>query len=251
MSRPKVLDVFCGAGGAAWGYYNAGFDVVGVDHSPQKNFPFTFIQKDAMEVLAHEQRWIRHEFDAIHASPPCQVYSIATHMQGTQDNHDDLVAPVRELLWQIGLPWVLENVPEAPTDGITLCGSQFGLKVQRHRRFETSFAVNEQMPGCVHEGLLPFKHKGERAYADAMGCTWMNKIEARQAIPPAYTEFMGGLLMRQIANPPRVDYLLSKEEIDQIKRRIRSPHAVYSTIVHQDVPRLIASLETALDKMVD
>lgn len=247
MSRPKLLDLFCGAGGAAWGYYNAGFDVVGIDKNPQKNFPFPFIQKDVMDVFANEQDWIKSEFDAVHASPPCQTYSIATHIQKTQANHDDLVAPVRDYLWQVGLPWVLENVPEAPTDGITLCGSQFGLKVQRHRRFETSFTVNQQMPSCVHDGLIPFNHKAERAYADAMGCTWMNKIEARQSIPPVYAEFMGTLLIKQIIEPETPPAYLSSEEIQQIRRKIKSPHAVYSNIVHQDLPRLLDALDAAYE----
>jgi hypothetical protein len=190
-SRPRLLDLFCGAGGSAVGYSRAGFDVVGVDKYPQPHYPFEFHQADVMEMEVGELV----DFDAIHASPPCQHYSRATAWRGNRDDHPDLVGPTRELLRTTGLPWVLENVPEAPTFGITLCGSQFGLEVRRHRRFETSWEWFTMMEPCQHYGLRAFEHKRERAYADAMGCEWMNRDEGRQAIPPAYTTFIGSQLL--------------------------------------------------------
>ena len=100
------------------------------------------------------------------------------------------------LLNATGLPWVMENVPEAPIrHDLLLCGSQFGLRVRRHRAFETSPRLFSLIAPCRHRDLLPFMHKGERAFADAMGCEWMTNREARQAIPPAFTEHIGEMLM--------------------------------------------------------
>lgn len=133
MRKPRLLDLFCKAGGAGYGYWQAGFDVVGVDIEPQKRYPFTFIQADALEYLA------RHggEYDAIHASPPCQAFSkMKNPDKAHRKAHPDLVDPVRELLMRTGRPYIIENVPGAPLlSPVTLCGSQFGLKVYRHRVF--------------------------------------------------------------------------------------------------------------------
>lgn len=177
------------------GYHRAGFEVVGVDNRPQKRYPFAFVQDDAIAYLARHGR----EFDAIHASPPCQAYAGVTAWRGDQSKHPDMVGVTRALLDHIGRPYVIENVPEAPLRvDLLLCGSQFGLKVKRHRIFESNLPLmNPGMP-CKHDGLLPFMHKGERAYADAMGCTWMSNREGRQAIPPAYTEHIGAQLIEQI-----------------------------------------------------
>jgi DNA (cytosine-5)-methyltransferase 1 len=192
-SKPRLLDLFCGAGGAAMGYSRAGFEVVGVDIAPQPHYPFEFHQADALAFLLRDMH-----FDAIHASPPCQHYSSATAWRGDRDKHPDLIDPVRKLLKAVGLPWVLENVEAAPLTGVVLCGSQFNLKVRRHRGFETSWTFDMGLrPACQHNGLKAFEHKQERAYADAMGCTWMNTTEARAAIPPAYTEFIGAQLLDQ------------------------------------------------------
>lgn len=182
----KVLDLFCGPGGAAVGYARAGFEVVGVDIDPQKNYPFEFRQADAMS-------YPLDGFDLIHASPPCQRYSQATKWRGTPEDHPDLLQPTIDRLMASGTPWIVENVPGAPmTPDVILCGSMFGLKVRRHRLFRTSLVNHLWLtPKCNHQGLLAFMHKGERAYADAMGCTWMTAVEAREAIPPAYTEFLG------------------------------------------------------------
>lgn len=193
MARPKLLDLFCGAGGAAAGYHRAGFDVVGVDIRPQPRYPFEFHQADAMTCPLDG-------FDAIHASPPCQHYANVTAWRGAPGDHPDLIGPTRQRLIDSGLPWVIENVPEAPIRrDLLLCGSQFGLKVRRHRAFETSPRLFALVPPCRHRDLLPFMHKGERAYADALGCHWMTNREAREAIPPAFTEHIGHLLMRELA----------------------------------------------------
>lgn len=188
----RLLDLFCGAGGAAMGYHRAGFDVVGVDIRPQPNYPFEFHRGDALT-------WPLQGFDAIHASPPCQAYANVTAWRGERVNHPDLLPAVRARLVHCGVPWVIENVDGSPmTPDFILCGSMFGLKVRRHRWFLTSWAGFELVPSCQHTRLLPFMHKGERAYADAMGCHWMTSHEAREAIPPAYTEWLGGRLLERL-----------------------------------------------------
>ncbi|POG47227.1 DNA cytosine methyltransferase [Streptomyces sp. ZL-24] len=189
-----VLDACCGAGGLSMGYYLAGYDVVGVDLHPMPNYPFTFHQADALDFVAKHGA----DFDLIHGSWPCQHFARVTAWRGKRSDHPDLLTPGREVMQSTGRPWVIENVPEAAWSrhlraDYLLCGSQFGLNVRRHRAFETSWGGGgDLLPPCWHhKGLLPFEHKGERAYADAMGCTWMNKTEARQAVPPAYTEWIG------------------------------------------------------------
>lgn len=195
MSRPLMLDLFCGAGGCAAGYHAAGFDVVGVDINPQPRYPFRFVQGDALEYLAA----YGGEFDAIHASPPCQHYAPVTRWRGDADHHPDMISQARELLTRVGRPWVIENVFHAPLRGaVLLCGTMFGLRIRRHRLFESSLLLFAPMP-CRHSADdLPFMHKGERAFADAMGCKWMTNREGRQAIPPACTEFIGRQILRTL-----------------------------------------------------
>lgn len=198
-SRPKLLDLCCGAGGLSVGYQRAGFEVTGVDLHPMPRYPFAFHQADALEYLAGiTASGEVEEYDLIHASWTCQYYARVTAWRGSRNDHPDLLTPGKKLMQASGRPWVIENVPEAAWAGAmradyTLCGSQFGLNVRRHRTFETSWGGGgDLLPPCWHhKGLLPFEHKGERAYADAMGCTWMNKTEARQAVPPAYSEWIG------------------------------------------------------------
>lgn len=187
---PRLLDLFCGAGGASMGYHRAGCDVVGVDITPQPRYPFEFHQADAMTFPLDG-------FDAIHASPPCQAYASVTDWRGRRASHPDLIADTRDSLNAKGRPWVIENVPEAPILAhYLLCGSMFGLRIRRHRAFETNWTALAMAWPCYHKrDALPFTHKGERAFADAMGCEWLSAREARQAIPPAYTEHIGTQLL--------------------------------------------------------
>ena len=222
-----LLDLFCGAGGCAVGYRRAGFThIVGVDINPQPRYPFAFIQGDALAYLKEHG----HQYDAIHASPPCQRYSVSTKSNlFRQYDHPDLYSPVRKLLIRSGKPWVIENVVGSPLhDPVKLCGSMFGLLVQRHRLFETSFEITDA-PECRHElfvGNYPCgrssrsKRAGERSkvvhvygqgcsrgdrdlWARAMGIDWMTMKEMAQAIPPAYTEWIGKHLLATVATQGR------------------------------------------------
>lgn len=217
MTRPRLLDLFCGAGGAAVGYHRAGFDVLGVDIAPQKNYPFEFIQTDALEYLRVPTRG----FDAIHASPPCQAYTqSALSQRNAGKEYPDLLAPTRDALDATGLPWVIENVPDAPMRAdYVLCGCRFGLRTEsrmglrRERWFETSWHGFDMAPGHDHtEPAISVVGHGTPSwvraklgrnptiaeYREAMGIDWMNRNELSQAIPPAYTEYMGGELLKQI-----------------------------------------------------
>ncbi|SES06681.1 DNA cytosine methyltransferase [Lentzea albida] len=195
--QPTMLDLYSGAGGAAYGYRMAGWHVTGVDINPQPRYAgHVFHQGDALEFLAAHG----HEFDAVHASPPCQHYANVTRWRGDQDEHVDLLADTRDALTRSYAPWVIENVPEAPLrPDFLLCGSMFDLRVRRHRAFETSGWGLQLTAPCNHRmGLRPFNHSNERAYADAMGCSWMSAREGRQAVPPAYTEHIGLTLLDQL-----------------------------------------------------
>jgi DNA (cytosine-5)-methyltransferase 1 len=209
---------------------------VGVDLKPQRNYPFDFIQADALEYLAQIDPVTgmagAPSFDAIHASPPCQAYSVATSRWGQahQNGHPDLIARTRELLEGSGLPWVIENVPGSPLRApVQLCGSSFGLDLQRHRLFESSFPL--LAPPCVHGWQTPrfppnrSGRKGRRArvicvaghgsrrldvdegggkasvaeWRRVMEIDWAsNRDELREAIPPAYTELVGHQLLAQV-----------------------------------------------------
>jgi DNA (cytosine-5)-methyltransferase 1 len=192
------------------GYHRAGFEVVGVDINPQPHYPFEFIQADAMT-------YPLEGFDAIHASPPCQRYSMATP-HDNREKHPDLVAATRARLQATGLPWVIENVVGAPVRGdIVLCGCLFGLNLRRKRLFETSWRDFSLQHPCTHDGPVPSvvghgtpSWVRERLgynptihdYRAAMGINWMNRNELSEAIPPAYTAFIGRQLIRAIALQP-------------------------------------------------
>jgi DNA (cytosine-5)-methyltransferase 1 len=205
VSGKRMLDSFCHAGGAAKGYHDAGFEVTGVDIEPMPHYPYEFIQADALDVLADSA--FLAQFDAIHASPPCQTFARVTAWRGDRDDHPDLLTPTLTLLAGVSQPWIVENVPEAAPllrADYTLCGTHFELPVRRHRIFQAGnwtppFELLTPCQCYRNPRLLPFMHKGERAYADAMGCTWMTKEEGRQAIPPAYTEHIGRQLLGVLA----------------------------------------------------
>jgi DNA (cytosine-5)-methyltransferase 1 len=211
--KPRLLDLFCGAGGAAMGYHRAGFEVVGVDIAPQPRYPFEFMQADALHVLTEwraEDRW--GQFDAIHASPVCKRYSVVTPARA-RDSHPDQIGPVRELLTGSGIPWVIENVPGAPLrPDLKLCGCMFELpNLKRERWFETSWQAFAMRAPCDHRepvitvsgtgaGNQHARH-GHIGFADwrrAMGIDWMTGKELAQAIPPAYTEYIGRCLLEQM-----------------------------------------------------
>jgi C-5 cytosine-specific DNA methylase len=146
--RPRLLDLFCGAGGAAMGYARAGFEVVGVDIAPQPRYPFEFHLEDALEFLPLRRIW--GDFDAIHASPPCQRWTRAQNAAQNADGHPDLITPLRPLLEATGLPYVIENVVGAPLrDPVKVCGLSLGLGVKRHRLFESN--VSLFVPPCVDD----------------------------------------------------------------------------------------------------
>lgn len=219
MTRPLLLDLFCGAGGAAKGYHDAGFDVVGVDIEPQPRFPFRFLQKDAMQVLAdllcgwNVSELNAKDFSAIHCSPPCQRYSQMTP-KDRRDDYPDLIAKCRTGLEIIGKPFVIENVPSAASllmSPLMLCGSMFGLNLRRHRFFELGNWYTLGPAMCEHKPspvLITGTHR--RTYEpryeytvqqcrDAAGIDWMTRTEIDQAIPPAYTEYIGKRLIEHLA----------------------------------------------------
>jgi hypothetical protein len=220
--NPRLLDLFCGAGGAARGYQEAGFYVVGVDKEPQPNYcGDEFYESDALQFLSMELSDTGGplQFDAIHASPPCQAYSgLAHHPQNRGNEYPELIEPTRRLLLDSDLPFVIENVEGAPLLNPTmLCGSAFGLPIKRHRLFETTFPM--MSPGCAH-GSLPKRFKvwrhgreidsafvpvygtggGKAAehWAEAMGIDWMTRAEMAQAIPPAMTRHIGFYLLAEV-----------------------------------------------------
>jgi len=214
--RPRLLDLFSGAGGAAMGYHRAGFDVTGIDVAPQPNYPFRFVQADALDYLtAHGA-----EFDTIHASPPCHDHTALSALVG-HDGTGRLLALTRTALDATGRPWVIENVQGAKMRrDLTLCGELFGLAVIRHRYFELGGWTAPQPAHRVHRGRVAGWRHGEyfdgpyfAVHGDgggkgnltqqraAMGIDWMTKRELAQSIPPAYAEYVGRALL---SVPPRM-----------------------------------------------
>lgn len=214
-----MLDLFCCAGGAGTGYARAGFDVTGVDIRPQPNYPHRFIQADALTYAADHGA----DYDARHASPPCQGYTELNHVAGTGslfDPYPRLIEPIRDIFTALGGPYVIENVAGAAPfmrNPIRLCGSTFGLGVQcrdgvwrqlqRHRLFETNAPITA--PPCRHDGQPVGVYgvggggqmtRGYKAHLDergpALGIDWpMSPHELREAIPPAFTEYLGRALL--------------------------------------------------------
>lgn len=205
-TRPRLLDLFCGAGGASMGYHRAGFAVIGVDLHPQPRYPFAFIQADALAYLAAHG----HEYDAIAASPPCQAYSEATPLHH-RARLPRLIAPTRDGLTTTGKPYVIENVENARVEliePIMLCGSMFALPVWRHRYFESPLPLGVPRP-CDHCDRPVTLHAGSNTRKTtpttpvpmvqrAMEIEWMTGKELNEAIPPVYTEWIGRQLIERL-----------------------------------------------------
>lgn len=237
MTRPKLLDLYSCEGGAAVGYDRAGFDVYGVDIEAQPRYPFAFYQSDALVVVrrlllgeaipfTHKDgtvEWLTlSDFAAVHASPPCQAHSTITP---DPSKHEDLIPPTRELLMQLSVPWVMENVEGAKgalVHPMRLCGSSFNLRVRRHRLFESNvwltsipcdhgtqgrpIGVYGDHPQDDAEYRRPDgTRRGSKARdnaegSDAMGgMSWASWHGLTQAIPPAYSEWIGGQLLDHLA----------------------------------------------------
>jgi DNA (cytosine-5)-methyltransferase 1 len=203
----KLLDLFCGVGGASAGYAEAGFEVHGVDLKHGKRYPFTYVRADVLDVLKDQD--YMQQFDVIHASPPCQTHSITKHLrnaQGKSTSKVDLIPETRAALIASGKPYIIENVPGSPLiDPIQLCGSSFGLKVRRHRLFESNMplvgsvcdhklqgrpvgvygSLNDQIPGGGKTASTISEAR------QAMGIEWAIWTELVEAIPPAFTKYLG------------------------------------------------------------
>lgn len=219
--RPVLLDLFCCAGGAAKGYADAGFDVIGVDIEPQPRYPFEFVRADALlwleALMADGLTRRRRPVAAIHASPPCQPFTAYGRRPGVGDGYEDLVAATRERLIATELPYVIENVPGAPLENpVQFCGSSFGLDIRRHRLFESNVPL--MAPPCNHAWQTPRfpaatnRKPNSRRTVEigvyripldtqkrAMGVDWTVTLdELSNAVPPAYTEHIGQQLMAHV-----------------------------------------------------
>lgn len=213
-----ILDLYCGAGGSANGYGRAGFAVVGVDIKSQPHYPYPFVRMDALEYAEK----FGHLYDAIHASPPCQIF---TAMRDKTKPHQNLIPQTRKVIQSLNKPYIIENVSRARShliNPIVLCGTMFGLRVIRHRLFECSFLVDTSGLVCRHEGRIGHNavwENGKRVQNNltnfdlisvtghdfkvrdariAMGIDWMVRDELAQAIPPAFTEHIGRQLIDQL-----------------------------------------------------
>lgn len=231
MRKPKMLDLFCCQGGAARGYADAGFEVVGVDIDQQPRYPYAFVQGDALVTLAAllegagAEGYILEDFDAFHASPPCQGYlnlGRVNEALGRDYSYPNLIGPVRELLKRTGKPYVIENVEDARAqliDPVRVCGTGLGRPLRRHRLFESNVALNG-VP-CNHGAFTERRYwtgwrpkgetrlstvvqvygnaGGQHEWPDAMGIDWMDRHGFVEAIPPSYTEWIGHQVIRQMA----------------------------------------------------
>jgi DNA (cytosine-5)-methyltransferase 1 len=219
-SRPRLLDLYCGGGGAAMGYHRAGFDVIGVDIAPQYDYPFAF-------VLADASTFPLQGFDVVHASPPCKPFTPAANRARAAprlfDPHPDHLGPTLARFATLDMPWVVENVPDAPmpAGSVTYCGSSFGLAVRRHRLFASNVPLTA--PPCRHDPTPRYQsldwsarragrlvpsvsvHGNLQGGTDtlelrrwAMGIDWLPNDRLTQAIPPAYTEHLGRQLLAAV-----------------------------------------------------
>jgi DNA (cytosine-5)-methyltransferase 1 len=203
----KLLDLYCGVGGASVGYARAGFEVTGIDLKHGKRYPYTYVRADVLEIIK-DIDYLR-QFDVIHASPPCQTHSITQHLrnaQGKSTNKIDLIPQTRQALIESGVNYIIENVPGSPLiDPVQLCGSSFGLKVRRHRLFESNMLIkgsvcNHKLQGRpigVYGSLNDEIPKGGKTATTidearkAMDMDWAIWTELVEAIPPAFTQYLG------------------------------------------------------------
>lgn len=211
-----LLDAFCGAGGAAMGYHRAGFDVIGVDVKAQPRYPFPFVRGDAVAFI-RQLGWM---FDAVHASPPCQDHSPLKSRAGLHGT-GWLLPATRDALDHLTVPWVIENVPGAPMRAdVTLCGSMFDLEVDdlllmRHRLFESNVPMAEpgvdrcagrRIGGVYGGGPTSTRTRRKLSAPEArtaMRIDWMTRDQMSQAIPPAYTEWIGRQLLEAVTDGPQ------------------------------------------------
>lgn len=223
--KPRILDLFCCQGGASAGYEAAGFLPHGVDLDSQSRYPYDFTQSDALQFLRERRSWIRHNFVAVHASPPCQRKTKAQKIQGRE--HPALIAPTRELLIDLGLPYVIENVVAEGIDDdplinpVVLCGAMFGMQTYRHREFEAGNGFTLTVPDHPAH-TVPLTKMGRprkpgtmahyvgnfSGVADAkadMGVPWMDRDGIREAIPPVYAVHVGRQLMAHLTEPVQLD----------------------------------------------
>lgn len=230
MSRPRLLDLFCGAGGAAMGYHSAGFEVVGVDNKPQPDYPFRFVLGDATDLVQDRLEGCFHfrgcskpclgRFDAVHMSCPCQGYTaLTTGTNAGRTAQPRLVAQMREWADATGLPYVIENVQGSDVRrDMTLCGEMFGLDVIRHRYFEISGFEAQPPQHVPHRGRVKGWRHGEffdgpyyavygegggkgtvPEWQNAMGIHWTDiRHSIAEAIPPVYTEHIGRQLISHL-----------------------------------------------------
>ncbi len=227
--KQRLLDLFCGAGGCTRGYQTAGFEVWGVDIFPQPRYIGDhFLQADALTL----EPWFLAAFDAIHASPPCQRWTVMQRQCKNGHNHPDLITPIRPILKATGLPYVIENVETCDVliDPVLLCGSMFDMDVRRHRLFETNWPLTTPDWPCRHKIWAPFRFAGtingsgkrpgssvvnpiasettHERFAEAMGIDWLPANgrkrptpELCESIPPRYTEFIGEQLAANVCVP--------------------------------------------------
>jgi DNA (cytosine-5)-methyltransferase 1 len=235
LCKPRLLDLFCCAGGASAGYSSAGFDVTGVDIQEQPNYPFPFIRADALTLSPG----FIASFDAVHASPPCQSYSDLARRNNNADKWPRLIEPVRKLLVRSGVPYIIENVDGAPlVNAALLCGTMFSqLRVLRHRLFEANFLIltpSHRKHPKVHTFDRRKSHFGKTdewkdfvqvtgggnctlaAARDAMGIQWMTKREINESVPPAYSHFVGGQLIKYLSSRNRLRAMEAKDAQDCI-----------------------------------
>jgi len=203
----KLLDLYCGVGGASAGYAAAGFEVTGIDLKHGKRYPYTYIKGDVLQYLKDFD--FLQSFDVIHASPPCQTHSITQHLrnaQGKTTSKVDLIPQTRAALIASGKPYIIENVPGSPlVNPIQLCGSAFDLRVRRHRLFESNMSLQGSIcnhkaqgrPVGVYGSLRDEIPKGGKTAISidearqVMGISWAIWTELVEAIPPAYTKYLG------------------------------------------------------------